>query len=531
MPGQGAGHGGPSHCPCRGPPSGPAPPDSNRSGRADAGLRHHPHHPPRLGADRLDRGDPATFPTWGDAAGNAIGAVSSESAGSGLGLRQLVRRATPLPPGLAVNLLGAQRSFHPTAAPDGTTAVLEAWERGLLRPGVADVRLLDWAQTPSNLAALARACGELATEGLLSVVWPVLDDLLLASLRAPRMLAGTAEVVETVQSLLPSVLAAVSSGAADASALHLPGARALAARAGSSRAVTVARAVTAQLPPVEPEAAVPVAGLEPPTRPFDEVWPADAGRQPAVDDGATLTAQWVDPAAPRKWLAVDLTVPGLDGGPFRVVKSWFYDLEAEGQCAALSRAGRSGPLGIDTWLRWETDRLVASPHRNWSEGADGPLSRTGSVPPLTTSMVAVILASLCHDDADVFHPRELISSGLFGSAAVSIAMRALLPHPDFSPARIVKILEADATTLPVLWPVLVESVRHVATAPGAPPRWLNRILDATLLHATLLREAAERGLLPSDAATWPGLTDLASRPGSATVPKKARTLAAMLRPE
>ena len=146
-------------------------------------------------------------------------------------------------------------------------------------PGVADVRLLDWAPTPSNLAALARACGELAAEGLLSVVWPVLDDVLLASLRAPRMLAGTAEVAETMRSLLPAVLAAVASGAATAASLEVPGVRALAARAGSSNAVTAARA-TVRLLPDAVSPVVPAAPVERPVSPFDEVWAPGAGRAP-----------------------------------------------------------------------------------------------------------------------------------------------------------------------------------------------------------------------------------------------------------
>lgn len=488
--------------------------------------------PQRLGReDRHERPATDTFPTWGDAAGQEVGAGSSQEASSGLVLRQLVRHATPLTPGLAINLLGAQRVFHPVAAPDGTTAVLEAWGRGLLRPDVADVRLLDWEETPSNLAALARACGELAAEGLLSVVWPVLDGLLLASLRAPRMLAGTAEVAETLQSLLPSVQSAVLAGAADASVLELPGVRALASRTGSSRAVTAARAVVARLPETGPAPATPPEPPARPTRAFDEVWRADAGTRPATHDGATLTAQWVHATPTSKMLALDLAVPGLDGGPFRVVKSWLYDLEVEGQCAAMSAAAvASGAGRQDAWLRWDTDRLVVSAHRNWRDGADGPLRQGPHVPPLTTSMVAVVLASLCHDGAAVYHPREVIRSGLVGSASVTVAMRALLTQPDFSPARIVKLLEQDATTLPVLWPVLVESVRHAASIPGAAPRWLNRILDVALLHAALLREAADRALLPADASAWPGLTELASRPGSSTVRTKASTLTTHLLP-
>ena len=204
-----------------------------------------------------------TFPTWGDSVRWNI--WYQDDASAGLEIRQHVRRATPLTPGLAVNLIGAQRGLHPVAVADGTAAVHEAWERGLLRPGVADVALLDWARTPSNLAALARACAELAADGLLSVVWPLLDDVLLVSLKGPRMLAGTSEVAETMRSLLPAVLAAVASGDATPDALQVPGLRALAARAGSSKAVTAARAAVGLLP----VAASPATRVERPTGPFD----------------------------------------------------------------------------------------------------------------------------------------------------------------------------------------------------------------------------------------------------------------------
>ena len=483
--------------------------------------------PARHGAHPSDMPGLETFPAWGD---SLLRHELPLDPNVGLLLRQGARRATPLTPGLAVNLLGAQRGFHPAAAADGTTAVREAWARGLLRPGVADVALLDWARTPSNLAALARACGELAADGLLSVVWPLLDDLLTASLTAPRMLAGTVEVAETVQSLLPAVRDAVASGAAEPTALELPGTRALAAREGSSRAVTTARAVVALLP----AAASPVVPVSPVRRPspaFAQVWPVGAGTRAAVDDGATLTAQWVDQHSARsssRMLAVDITLPDRPGEPFRVVKDWFNDLATEGQCAASSAARvAAGTLGPDVWLRWDdaTGRVVVSPHRNWREQTNGPLLLGDPLPPLTTSMAAVLLASLSHT---TFHVDRVLRDGLVGSAAVTVAMRALLTQPDVSPARMVKLLETEPTTLPVLWPVLVESVRYAAGVDGTPPQWLNRVLDVALLHAAHLRTAAVRGLLPAEAATWPGLAAIAARPGTSAAQRKARDLSARL---
>ena len=67
-----------------------------------------------------------------------------------------------------------------------------------------------------------------------------------------------------------------------------------------------------------------------------------------------------------------------------------------------------------------------------------------------------------------------------------------------------------------------------AARQGKPPHWLNRVLDAALRHARTLAEASRRGLIPADAAAWPGLTDLAERKGSTAALRKARELRAAL---
>ncbi|MGW6128488.1 hypothetical protein ACWFNE_00545 [Cellulomonas sp. NPDC055163] len=477
--------------------------------------------PVRVGPD--NPAGPEVFPTWGDAAGVDVG--SADGAEGGLRLRQVARRATPLPPGLAVNLVGAQRHLHPVAAPDASAAVMEAWERGLLVPGVADVGLLGWSHTPAGLGSFAAAALELAADGVLSVVWPLLDDALGASTRASRLLSGTAEVAEAVATLLPEVRAAVTAGIAPASALDLPGVRALAARSGSSRAVTAARAVVADLPPPAAPTAAPEVVVAP-ARPFDELWPRGAGTRPAVADGATLT---VVPGVWRRSLALDVALP--DGAAYRVDKQWFYDLEHEGQCEAVAHPVTAvATREARSWLRWDAaaGRLVVSPHRNWRGGDDGPLSPRTPTPPLTTSMVASLLLALCQDPPHTYYVLEVVGRGLVGSDSVTSAMRALLPSPLVSPARIAKPLDAEPTTLAVLWPVLVESVRHAATVDGTPPQWLHRVLDVTLHHAATLREAADRGLLPGDAAAWPGLRDLAATSRSAPVRRKAAALVEQL---
>ncbi|MEB4616457.1 DUF7824 domain-containing protein, partial [Leucobacter sp. M11] len=296
--------------------------------------------PPRLKDEGYFGGqDLATFPRWGDGAGREV--VASELDTLGICLRQTVTRATPLTPGLAANLIGAQRAFHRVAAEDGVRAIHEAWERGLLVPGVADPALLDWAETPDRVAAFATAARALAEEGLLAPVWPMLDGIVLASVQSPRLLAGTAELVETIEALAPAVAAAVAEGLAPADSLDLPGVRLLAEGKGSSRAVTRARVICAALPPVA-AGNTPAVALEPATVPelddagFAALWPVEAGDRPALDDGAEVRAAWQDPAASTRLLEIELRFPappsGADTAVFRTRTSWFYDLTEEGQC-------------------------------------------------------------------------------------------------------------------------------------------------------------------------------------------------------
>jgi hypothetical protein len=485
--------------------------------------------PPRLASCWPD---PFTFPGWGDSTMTGLHWSSEADRGLGLLARQVARRATPLPPGGALNLLAIQRSAHPAAAGDAATAVSEAWQRGLLQPGVADVTYLDWSDRRSNLAALAAALVMVADGGTLSVVWPILDDLLIASLRAVRMLAGTAEVVAAMASLLPEVDAAVAAGLAPAEALELPGVRELAARAGASRAVVLAGELAARLP----AATVAVTGVAPEPQlvneAFEALWPEAAGTLPAVTDEATLAVSWLDPDASSRQLRFDVTLPQYPEQRFQVTKRWVYDLEQEGQCEAESVPLDNPEARTPAWLHWDaTDAaLVAAANRNWREGKDGPLA--GGSTPLSTTLVAISLGLTSQDgDAslDGMHlVRDLVSEGEIGWAAVRQAMGQLLAHSVFSPVRLARLLEDDPSLLPVLWPVLTEAIQVAGASDTALPRWLNRILDTAVLRAPHLAEAARRGRIPAQAAAWSGLAEIAARGGSSSAVAKARQLIGLL---
>jgi hypothetical protein len=472
--------------------------------------------------------------------------------GFGLQLRQCARRSAPLAPAEVVTFLVGRRRLPPATAAAAGLAVTEAWARGLLRPGQPGRRYLDRDAPPEALASTARALGEAAHEGLLAVVWQVLDDLADLAASGVRLAAGAVDVVETVAALLPEVRYAVANGLADPAVLSVPGTRAVAARTGSSRAVTLAREIVARLAP----AVVPVE-----TGPrFDEIWPEGAGALPTVVDDATLSVAWETPSAAR--LRFDLTLPDHPGVRVPVVKGWICDLADEGQCQAYRCLPDGSParparleLGQNVveylstvggeWLHWDatTNRLAVARYRNREKGIDGP-ARRKSRAALSTSLVAVALGLLSQDDATMWddtspswgwHTPEkplvvsLVEQGLIGSAAVRTAVTTLLEFPDVNPARMVRALEKHPKTLPTLWPLLTEPVRVAGAMEGPLPRWLNRVLDVTTFHADHLREAARRGLIGEDVAAWPGLEELAARPGKSAALTKARTLLTALR--
>ncbi|MBD9700052.1 hypothetical protein IGS67_11205 [Flavimobilis sp. GY10621] len=511
--------------------------------------------------------DVTAFPTWTQMPVDRV--VPAGTPGSGLALAQAARRRAPLPRAVATALLVEPSTLLPVAVTDGARAVRDAWSRGLLPPGAADASLPWRGTTPTRVAALAASLLAAADDGAAAAVWPFADDLLARFAALPRIPVGTAELVGTLAALVPDALDAVSRGIAPAKVLEAPGLRAIADRTGSSQAVTAAQAAVALLPAVDDSTSEPSAsassasagaaspgtmstgptrarsagaaraGRSAPALPapadlldddaFASAWPSGLGTSPEIDDGATLGAAVVAVGAHRL-CSLDLTFPDL--GTFRVSKTWFYDLEVEGQCEAEPWAdGAPPPVSrrrTSQWLFWDASggKIAVSPVRNRLGGSEGPLGRAARTP-LTVSMVAVLLAAACSEPAAPYYLTSSLRSGGVGASAVRSAVQRLLPLEDVNPGLLLRLLAYEPELLPVLWPLLTETVQHAATRPS-PPRWLPRVLDAATIHAPALRTAAYRGLLPPDAAAWPGLLDLAERKGSRVAFRKSAALAAFL---
>ncbi|MDO5098377.1 MAG: DUF6493 family protein [Corynebacterium sp.] len=162
---------------------------------------------------------------------------------------QLARSRKPLGAGFVMNLLALQQPGPLPVHEKTAAALFDAWDRGLLIPGIADATLVEWAVTPTKLVGLGKTLEQLAHEGLLSLVWPVLDPLLKWTIQAPKPPAGTSDIAEAILALAPSVIHAVESGDADADQLKLPSVHHYANLPKSNKTTKAAQKILALIPP------------------------------------------------------------------------------------------------------------------------------------------------------------------------------------------------------------------------------------------------------------------------------------------
>ncbi|MDF5821590.1 DUF6493 family protein [Corynebacterium felinum] len=202
----------------------------------------------------LEKGIPVgLFPAWRVApttrlVRSSIGKSRWTAAEIACDVTQLARSRQPLGAGFVMNLLALQQPGPLPVHEKTASALFDAWDRGLLIPGVADATLVEWAVSPTKLKGLGKTLEQLAHEGLLSLVWPVLDPLLQWTMKAPKSPAGTSEIAEAILSLVPSVIHAVVSGEADANQLKLPGVQHYAAQPQSNNTTKAARKTLTLIP-------------------------------------------------------------------------------------------------------------------------------------------------------------------------------------------------------------------------------------------------------------------------------------------
>ena len=527
------------------------------------------------------------FPNWGDYSLTAVHRDFEVYHGQGINLRQLARRRKPLSKGALMNWIAVFGRLSDENAEDALKANREAWERGLLLPGLADISYLDWSGGElSNLANLAVAMDFMANEGMLSLVWKAACDAVEQSLNSPRILAGTAELVKFLRDYLDEVIFAVEKKLASKEALEMKAIRILAGKSGSSKAVSYAKEILEKLVSIEIEqiqsdknaglrensgrkdhAALNedislindkglrenqgtientsqskiISSVESPAD-FERVWlPLPEGKE-LIEDHVTFRVKAIELRKNEKVFQFDLNLPEDSDRSYQVVISgWLYGLAHEGQVSGtrVDRRGDQNGKMIEeeneVWLHYDgaQEKIVVSECRNWRGGNNAPLE--GEATPYSKLFLSFVVALLAQDGDSIYGAKslfkELVQAGTLSLKTVREITRLLLSYEEISPAKLVRIVEKESELLSICWGMLWECIKDAGSKTvetGKPPAWINRILDICIYYAAYLREAAKRGSISKEDALWPGILEMANCSAKSTAVKKAKELAKVL---
>ena len=527
------------------------------------------------------------FPNWGDYSLTAVHRDFEVYHGQGINLRQLARRRKPLSKGALMNWIAVFGRLSDENAEDALKANREAWERGLLLPGLADISYLDWSGGElSNLANLAVAMDFMANEGMLSLVWKAACDAVEQSLNSPRILAGTAELVKFLRDYLDEVIFAVEKKLASKEALEMKAIRILAGKSGSSKAVSYAKEILEKLVSIEIEqiqsdknaglrensgrkdhAALNedislinekglreypgtikstsksnlITSVETPAD-FEKVWlPLPEGKE-LIEDHVIFRVKAIELRKNEKVFQFDLDLPeDLNCSYQVVIAGWLYGLAHEGQVSGKKldrRVDRNGKMieeENEVWLHYDSaqEKIVVSEFRNWRGGNKSPLE--GEATPYSKLFLSFVVALLAQDGDSIYGAKslfkELVQSGTLSLKIVRDITRLLLSYEEISPAKLVRIVEKESELLSICWGMLWECIKDAGektAEAGKPPVWINRILDICIYYGAYLREAAKRGSISKEDALWPGLLEIANCGAKSTAVKKAKELAEIL---
>jgi len=502
------------------------------------------------------------FPNWGDYSLTAVHRDFEVYHGQGIILRQLARRRKPLSKGALMNWIAAFGRLSDENAEDALKANREAWERGLLLPGIADISYLDWSGGElSNLANLAAAMDFMANEGMLSLVWKAACDTVEQALKMPRILAGTAEIVKFLRDYLDETIFAVEKKLASKEALEMKPIRILAGKSGSSKAVSYAKEILEKLDSTETEQiqsakntglrenqgtidntsqSKTIATVETPAD-FERVWlPLPEGKS-LLEDHVTFRVKGLELRKNEKVFQFDLDLPEDSDCSYQVViAGWLYGLAHEGQVSGTKvdrRGDRNGKIDAEkeVWLHYDKEKgkIVVSEFRNWRGGNKSPLE--GEATPYSKLFLSFAVALLAQDGDSIYGAKslfkELVQTGTLSLKTVREITRLLLSYEEISPAKLVRIAEKERELLSICWGMLWECIIDAGektAETGKPPVWINRILDICIYYAAYLREAAKRGYISKEDALWPGLLAIANCGAKSTAVKKAKELAEIL---
>ena len=478
------------------------------------------------------------FPNWGDYSLTAVHRDFEVYHGQGIIMRQLARRRKPLSKGALMNWIAVFGKLSDENAEEALIANHEAWERGLLLPGIADISYLDWSGGElSNLANLAAAMDFMANEGMLSLLWKAACDAVEQSLKMPRILAGTAELVKFLRDYLDEVIFAVEKKLASKEALEMKAIRILAGKAGSSKAVSYAKEILEKLGTIKNTSKSNlITSVETPAD-FEKVWlPLPEGKE-LIEDHATFRIKAIELRKKEKVFQFDLDLPEEREFSYRVVISgWLYGLAHEGQVSGTKvdrRGDRNDKIDAEkeVWLHYDKEKgkIVVSEFRNWRGGDKAPL--VGEATPYSKLFLSFAVALLAQDGDSIYGTKslfkELVQSGTLSLKIVRDITRLLLSYEEISPAKLVRIVEKESELLSICWGMLWECIKDAGAKTaetGKPPVWINRILDICIYYAAYLREAAKRGSISKEDALWPGLLEMVNCSAKSTAVKKAKEL-------
>lgn len=493
------------------------------------------------------------FPSRGDYALTAVRREYEVYHGQGLILRQVARRRKPVTKGALMNWLAIGSNLSDENAEDVIKATYEAWERGLLLPGIADISYLDWSGgLPSNLAGLALSMEYMAKDGMLSLVWEAACDAVEVSLKAPRMLAGTAEIVKLLRDYLDEVIFAVKNKLASQSVLEMKAVKNLAAKSGTSKAAGYAKEIADKLKSFDTEnikdtkdikdteKSEKVSDIKVSPNDFDEVWVTLPEPKAVIQDNVLISSiKAFEIRKNEKAFKFNLKLPDVSEHEYQVtIAGWFYGLNNEGQVSAF-KANHNGEIinkeEKAVWLHYDDlkKKIEVSRFRDWRNEEDGPLK--GEAAPYSKVLLTIAVALLAQDGESIYGAKslvkELVKSGELSVDTLRDITRELLLYEDISPAKLVRVIEKEKELLSVFWVMLAECIKYAgaeAVKSNKPPVWINRVLDICSYYAGYLREAAGRGYIPAEAAKWQGLSEIANCNTKSAAIKKAKSLAEML---
>lgn len=449
-------------------------------------------------------------------------------------------RKYPLTPAIAVNLLGCVR---PTARKTLSTvgeSIRQAWDRGLLHPGVVDVDRLDWVIGDTHFKGLAQPLLELAYDGLLSIIWPLFDALLYRASPIEKPVPGASDIAEAMAELAPYVAAALKEKKAPEWAALVPGARAFAAKKGGSKTVRAAKAIVAALPESPAHDDSPHQADEFKPAPAETVttrkWKQATACSRLVDTHAklhTVAARSVASSGYGKnlrsadlWLVSPVETPEGEKLYIRSLTD-FSDFRFN-DTIFVSTAENPKPsyLQEEPWQLFHSDGAWAVSRRRQAPG--------GGQFPITDVVLTATLVFATHDDADdvtEFLLHEL-SRNEVSSGDISQVMRRLLPRKEFNPHRLFTLVSVNAEFLPYLWPIVTESIAHAAQliqAGSAAPSWLKKALGSAMKYVKELSKATDEGLV--DDSFWESVALVATSQASDAITILAKKIVKHRQPQ